>query len=134
MEINEWQDDRKHETSLNFLSQRASHGGNSEVVENSISNLSTCPSGRTGLQWENQPEKMNLNHTRGLRAPFSLTPLLSYMKLLLAKAQDWDQVVILDQSPPHFSSLETNTLEVRTTLKTISLLPVLAWRGLFIQL
>jgi len=53
------------------------------------------------------------------------------MKLLLAKAQDWDQVV---QSPPRFPSPETNTLDVRITLNTISLSPVLAWRGLFMQL
>lgn len=109
--------------------RRASHVGNWSSRKWCF--LSMCYSGLHWVAvWKSAWEESK-PHTYGLKVPFSQTPLLCEMKLLFAKAQDWDQVV---QSSPHFSSLETNTLEVRINLKPISLLPVLAWWGLFMRL
>lgn len=48
--------------------------GNSEGAEDSVSHLSMCPSGSTGLWWDDQPDEPEL-HTCGFRAPPPQPPL-----------------------------------------------------------
>lgn len=67
--------------------------GKSEGAEDSVSHISMCPSGSTGLWWDDQPEQMSLNYTRAASEHLLHNHPLSCMELLLAKTQDWDRMV-----------------------------------------